>query len=147
LEVSELSRDTSKEAHMPNRKNEPYKAGELETILSLAPTSQNIRFLAALLERSEEAITIVYKHAFEHGPFGASAGAQVQKIIAAKKRVGIAIGRMSLKSSAAVRRSNAKALGIQSINESIGAQDLSPSIPVSIWLATIARTSLGVRSP
>jgi hypothetical protein len=76
------------------RKNKPYKAGELEVVLSLAPTSQNIHWLATLLGRSESAIEIIYKHAFEHGPFGASADIQSRKIIEAKKRIGIRIGRV-----------------------------------------------------
>jgi hypothetical protein len=76
-----------------SRKNRPYKDGELETILSLAPTKANIRWLSILLERSEEAIEVVYKIAFEHGPFGEKADIQEQKIIKAKERVGIKIGR------------------------------------------------------
>lgn len=78
---------------MVNRKNAPYKAGELETILSLAPTAANIKWLSTLLERSEDAIEIVYKIAFEHGPFGKEAGIQEKKVAEAKKRVGIKIGR------------------------------------------------------
>jgi len=78
---------------MTGRKGHPYKEAELEVILSSAPTHQNIRFLAELLGRSEEAIEIVYKIAFEHGPFGKDADIQQQKILKAKKRVGIAIGR------------------------------------------------------
>lgn len=78
---------------MANRSGKPYKDGELETILSLAPTESNIRWLSTLLERSEEAIEIVYKIAFEHGPFGKEAGVQERKIIEAKERVGIRIGR------------------------------------------------------
>ena len=78
---------------MIERKNKPYKTGELEVILSLAPTRANVFWLATLLERSENAIQIVYKHAFEHGPFGSDARIQGQKILAAKRRVGIAIGR------------------------------------------------------
>jgi hypothetical protein len=75
------------------RRNWPYKPGELEVVLSLAPTNQNIRWLATLLERSEDAIQIIYKQAFEYGPFGKTAKIQEKKILAAKKRVGIAIGR------------------------------------------------------
>ncbi|BAN34914.1 hypothetical protein SCD_n01078 [Sulfuricella denitrificans skB26] len=78
---------------MPERKNKPYKEGELEVILSLAPTSANIGWLAKLLDRSEEAIQIVYKIAFEHGPFGLNADAQERKVFEAKERVGIRIGR------------------------------------------------------
>jgi hypothetical protein len=75
------------------RKGKPYRAGELEVILSLAPTSKNIAILAELLGRSEKAIKVVYKIAFEHGPFGKDAGIQEEKILAAKQRVGISIGR------------------------------------------------------
>jgi hypothetical protein len=78
------------------RKNAPYKPGELEVILSLAPTAQNIHWLAMLLDRSEQAIKIVYKHAFEHGPFGIAADIQGKKIMDAKRRVGISIGRARL---------------------------------------------------
>ena len=78
---------------MPNRTGKQYKKGELEVILSLAPTKQNIRWLSFLLERSEEAIEIVYKIAFEHGPFGENADIQERKIVEAKERIGINIGR------------------------------------------------------
>jgi hypothetical protein len=78
---------------MANRTGKPYKEGELEVILSLSPTKQNIKWLSLLLERSEEAVEIVYKIAFEHGPFGENADIQERKIIEAKERVGISIGR------------------------------------------------------
>lgn len=78
---------------MEDRKGQQYKDGELETILSMAPTKQNIQFLSELLGRSAEAIEIVYKLAFEHGSFGRDADAQKTKILEAKKRVGISIGR------------------------------------------------------
>lgn len=78
---------------MADRTGKPYKDGELETILNLAPTETNIRWLSTLLERTEEAIEIVYKIAFEHGPFGKAAGIQERKIVEAKERVGIRIGR------------------------------------------------------
>ena len=78
---------------MPARKNAPYKTGELEVILSLAPTGNNIKWLSTLLDRSVEAIEVVYKIAYEHGPFGNHADIQEEKIIQAKKRVGIKIGR------------------------------------------------------
>jgi hypothetical protein len=77
------------------RKNATYKPGELEVILSLAPTSANIGWLSLLLGRSEAAIQVVYKLAFEHGPFGSKAGIQERKVVEAKKKVGIAIGRTS----------------------------------------------------
>ncbi len=78
---------------MPDRKNKPYKDGELEVILSAAPTEANIKWLSKLLDRSPAAIQIVYKIAYEHGPFAKSADIQQKKILAAKKRVGISIGR------------------------------------------------------
>ena len=81
---------------MANRTNKPYKDGELEVILSLAPTAENISRLSRLLERSEGAIEIVYKIAFEHGPFSKSATIQRRKVLEAKQRVGIRIGRQSL---------------------------------------------------
>ena len=62
-------------------------------ILGLAPTRDHIRLLALVLERSEAAIRVVYKLAFEHGPFGRTAGIQEEKILAAKAQVGIEIGR------------------------------------------------------
>ena len=79
---------------MPNRTTEPYKPGELEIILSLAPTSSNIYWLSVLLERSQAAIEIVYKIAFERGAFTkAASSAQQRKVIEAKKRVGLMLGR------------------------------------------------------
>ncbi len=78
---------------MPNRKNEPYKDGELEIILSLAPMADNIKRLGGLLERSEKAIETVYKQAFEYIAFSRHAsGVQQRKVIEAKKRLGIRIG-------------------------------------------------------
>ena len=82
---------------MAARTGNPYKDGELEIILSLAPTVANIHWLSVLLERTEEAIGIVYKIAFEHGPFGKDAGIQERKIIEAKNRVGINFGRKTLR--------------------------------------------------
>jgi hypothetical protein len=46
------------------RKGVEYRRGELETILSLVPTDANISHLAALLDRSEDAIRIVYRMAY-----------------------------------------------------------------------------------
>lgn len=81
---------------MAGRTNKPYKDGELDVILSLAPTADNIHRLSRLLERSEEAIQIVYKIAFEQGPFAQAATVQMRKILEAKNRVGIAIGRKTV---------------------------------------------------
>jgi len=61
------------------------------------------------LGRSERAIEVVYKIAFEHGPFGKDAGIQEEKIFAAKKRVGIAIGRIGPRAKRApTARANTK---------------------------------------
>lgn len=74
-------------------KGKTYRPGELEIILSLAPTNKNIQWLSDLLGRTPAAIKIVYKIAFEHGPFAFQAGTQERKVLEAKKRVGIGIGR------------------------------------------------------
>lgn len=84
---------------MHKRCGSPYREGELEVILSLPPTSENIKWLSILLERSEEAIEVVYKIAFGHGPFGKNADIQERKIIEAKERVAISIGRKKPRSS------------------------------------------------
>jgi hypothetical protein len=84
---------------MPSRSNKPYKEGELEVILSLPPTAANIYWLSKLLDRSTQAIEIVYKIAFEHGPFANAATVQQRKIMAAKQRVGVGIGRQKSKLS------------------------------------------------
>ncbi len=84
---------------MPSRSNKPYKEGELEVILSLPPTAANIYWLSKLVDRSTGAIEIVYKIAFEHGPFASAATVQQRKIMAAKQRVGIGVGRQKSKPS------------------------------------------------
>lgn len=81
---------------MPGRTNKPYRDGEVDIILSLASTPENIHNLSLLLERSGEAIQIVYEIAFEHGPFAHAPTVQMRKILEAKKRVGIAIGRKTM---------------------------------------------------
>ena len=81
---------------MHTRSNEPYKEGELEVILSLPPTIANIHWLSKLLDRSEEAVSIVYKIAFDHGPFAKGATVQQRKVMAAKKNVGIGVGRKKI---------------------------------------------------
>jgi hypothetical protein len=77
--------------------NKEYREGELEIILSLPPTKNNIKWLCSALGRSKSAIEIVYRLAFGHGPFGKSAKAINTKILEAKKRVGIAIGRKTIR--------------------------------------------------
>ena len=75
-----------------NRKGKAYKEGELEIILSLVPTNKNIEWLAKLLDRTEEAIRIVYRIAYEKGKFGTTADIQREKIFDAKNRLHIEIG-------------------------------------------------------
>ena len=75
---------------MATRKNESYKDGELETILSLVPTEENIARLSELLDRSKRAIEIVYTIAYRTGRMGE--GIQRKKVMAAKKAVGIRFG-------------------------------------------------------
>lgn len=82
---------------MSERKGKSYKAGELEIILSLAPTKSNIRWLSELLERTPASIKIVYRIAFDHSDFGRLAKSQEQKILDAKARVGIDIGRKKVR--------------------------------------------------
>lgn len=76
----------------PANRGKPYRDGELEVILSVVPTTDNICWLATLLEREERAIEVVYRIAYGYGAFGKSAGIQRQRIMAAKKRVGIGVG-------------------------------------------------------
>ena len=80
---------------LADRKGTRYRPGELETILSLVPTKKNIEILSELLDRNEGAIEIVYRIAYGHGPFAKDANTQNQKILDAKKCVGIAVGRQS----------------------------------------------------
>lgn len=78
---------------MTRRTGAVYETGELETILSLVPTAKDIQYLSALLGRSKQAISIVYRIAYGQGPFGSSADIQTKKILKAKRDVGITIGR------------------------------------------------------
>jgi hypothetical protein len=77
---------------MGDRKGHEYSDGELEIILSLVPTDQNIGHLARLLERSDDAIRIVYKQAYEKRDFGKTAIAQRKKVKEVKVHLGISIG-------------------------------------------------------
>ena len=77
----------------PARKWKQYDDGELDVILSFVPTKENILRLAVLLKRSDQAITIVYKIAYEGGPFANDADVQRRKISAAKRRLGIVVGK------------------------------------------------------
>ena len=92
-------------ASKPARHGEEYKDGELEVILSTVPTHTNIDALARMLERTPNAILKVYKIAFEHSAFGKSGGIQERKIVAAKAKVGIALGRKTPRKSKATKTS------------------------------------------
>lgn len=76
---------------MPRQPSHEYREGELELILSLAPTSENIQRLAKVLGRSESAMQLVYRAAFGHGSFPKGAAFN-RKVLAAKKTLGIAVG-------------------------------------------------------
>ena len=65
---------------MTERKGKEYKEGELEIILALAPTEQNITNLSKLLDRTPDAIKLVYRIAFEYGPFAKEATSQEKKV-------------------------------------------------------------------
>jgi hypothetical protein len=75
----------------PEYKGRPYRAGELELILSVAPTKENIGRLASSLGRSESAIEIVFRIAYQPDkPFGRNADIQRTKIQRAMKCLGFA---------------------------------------------------------
>ena len=76
---------------MPRIPSHEYREGELELILSLAPTSENIQRLGKVLGRSESALQLVYRAAFGNGVFP-KGEAFNQKVFAAKKTLGIAVG-------------------------------------------------------
>lgn len=76
---------------MARQANE-YSAAELELILSLAPTADNLRRLGSVLGRSQSALELVYRAAFGHGSFP-EGKAFNRKVLAAKTALGIAIGR------------------------------------------------------
>jgi len=80
----------------PARKSRPFRDGELDVILSMVPTKDNIARLAMLLERSEDAIVVIYRKAYAHGDFTKSSKVMQKKILAAKKRLGIVLGRQTL---------------------------------------------------
>ena len=80
----------------PSRRGKPYCAGELETVLQMPATRSNIEHLAELLGRSAGAIEIIFRFAYGFGDFGITAVAQRKKILAAKLRVGLAVGRQTI---------------------------------------------------
>lgn len=76
----------------PENKGRIYRSGELELILSLPPTTDNIANLAGALGRSPKAIEIVYRIAYQPTqPFGTDADVQRKKIEAAKTKLGFAL--------------------------------------------------------
>jgi hypothetical protein len=76
----------------PENKGRPYRKGELELILSIAPTTENIERLANSLGRSAKAIEIVYRIAYQpNQPFGAGAQIQRKKIETAKGKIGLTL--------------------------------------------------------
>lgn len=77
---------------MQRTTGQEYREGELELILSLAPTSEIIQRLAEVLWRSESAVQLVYHAAFGHGAFP-EGKAFNRRVLAAKKVLGIAVGR------------------------------------------------------
>ena len=86
---------------MSVRKGKEYKDGELEVILGLIPTDANINHLSKLLDRTPAAIKLVYRIAFEHGEFAKNASSQEKKILEAKKKLGISIGRKNVRKKSA----------------------------------------------
>lgn len=75
----------------------PYRDGELEVILSLVPTRENIKKLSRLLGRTEAALKMVYRIAYERGKFVEAARPQREKVLEAKKRLGIVVGQQRSK--------------------------------------------------
>ena len=77
---------------MPRRKSIQYRDGELELILSLAPTADNLLRLSKVLGRSESAIQLVYRAAYSHGRFPEGKTFN-RKVLEAKTSLGIELGR------------------------------------------------------
>jgi hypothetical protein len=77
---------------MTQKSSHEYLEGELELILSLAPTSENIQRLAKVLNRSESALQLVYRAAYGHRTFPEGRSFN-RKVFAAKRKLGLGIGR------------------------------------------------------
>lgn len=78
---------------------EPYTKEEIQLILSLIPTYQNVRSLAKSLGRSDEAIQFIYKLAYSGRwlkkwleALGPHQDDVATKIALAKKKFGIFVG-------------------------------------------------------
>lgn len=83
---------------MAKPKSKEYREHEMELILSLAPSADNIRRLSAVLGRSASAIQLVYRAAFGYGAFPEGTAFNV-KVLQAKNSVGIQLGRRSPRSA------------------------------------------------
>ena len=77
---------------MPRTASRSYLDEELELILSLAPTRENLERLAKVLGRSESAVQLIYRAAYGHSAFP-EGEAFNRKVLAAKKALGIEMGR------------------------------------------------------
>jgi hypothetical protein len=77
---------------MPRLASREYREGELELILSLAPTAENLQRLAKVLGRSESALQLVYRAAYGHGAFPQGKAFNA-KVLTAKHNLGIELGR------------------------------------------------------
>ena len=77
---------------MPRTPGTNYRESELELILSLAPTADNIQRLGKVLGRSESALHLVYRAAYGNGAFP-EGGSFNRKVLAAKLTLGLAFGR------------------------------------------------------
>src|SRR6478735_9003721 len=115
---------------MPRKPSYEYREGELELILSLAPTSENLQRLAKVLGRSESALQLVYRAAFGHGVFP-EGKAFNRKVLAAKKTLGIDVGRKNLRKQSAVE--TPEAARITELTNQI-AELRKQGTPVSIML-------------
>ena len=78
---------------------EPYDQSEIDLILSLVPTTINVKRLAKTMGRSEEAIQMLYNHAYsgqwlkrQLGEMADHQSNVLTKIAKSKKRFGITIG-------------------------------------------------------
>jgi hypothetical protein len=74
----------------PENKWRKYREGELDLILSLVPTKENVRRLASSLGRSTGAVEVVYRMAYtKFGRGGKGSDIQKRKIREAKRRCGL----------------------------------------------------------
>jgi hypothetical protein len=69
-----------------------YTEAEMDLILSLSPTAENIDRLTKVLGRRKTALDIIYIAAFGGSKFPLGKAIN-RKVLAAKKRLGIVVGR------------------------------------------------------